>query len=117
MEALKEQARRRATRTGTGIGVAFDRQVGPPDLDGVRWRLWASDGTSVGSLEAQISGSEQILTNEIPVLALERVVERHAGRFPTEDRLASLLKEDWIQIRSDDFRDQDFEVDLASSDG
>jgi hypothetical protein len=113
MKALKEQARKRAGSTGTGIGAAFERDVGPPDLDGFRWRFWVSDGTRAGSLEAQISGSEPILHDEIPVAALERVVERQAGRFPTEDRLSELLSQERIQIRSDDFRDQDFEVDQS----
>src|SRR5438105_627254 len=106
---LRKVAQSRAAVTTSAIGAAFERTIGPRDLDGFRWRVWVSDGQGVGAIEAQIAASEPILGYTLPVLALERVIERRAASFPAESRLADLLTEGRIQLRSSDFRDEDFE--------
>lgn len=108
MDSLQERARRRATTSGTGIGAAFERDVSPNDLDGTRWLMRVSDGKSDARLEVQVSGSEPILDWEIPVLTVERVVERIAGRFRAECRLDEMAAQKRISLHSDDFPDQDF---------
>ena len=67
-----------------------------------------SDGKSDARLEVQVSGSEPILDWEIPVLTVERVVERIAGRFRAECRLDEMAAQKRISLHSDDFPDQDF---------
>jgi len=90
--------------------VAFERRVDGPGEDGYRWLLWASDGEGAAALEAAISGTQAIaLDSQIPVLALQRVIERIAGSFPAEERLAALVAAAPLQLRSGDFKDRDFE--------
>lgn len=97
--------------TETGIGVAFERQIQCSGEDGYRWRLWASDGVSVAPFEAGISKTESAgVGGGIPVVALQRALERIAGEFPAETRLADLLAAAPIQLRHSDFRDRDFEA-------
>lgn len=97
--------------TETGIGVAFERQIQSPGRDVYRWRLWASDGVSVAPFEAGISKTESVaLDGGIPVVALQRVLERIAGEFPAESRLSDLLAAAPIQVRHGDFCDRDFEA-------
>jgi hypothetical protein len=107
--AFQERARARAAVTSSGIGAAFERNTSPPDLDGVQWRIWISDGQGVGAIDTELSASEQIFGYEIPVLTLQRVVERRAGDFPRESRLRDLLDAGRMQLRSGDFREADFE--------
>jgi hypothetical protein len=44
----------------------------------------------------------------IPVLTLQRVIERYVGRFPVESRLLDLIAASPIRLGSGDFRDTDF---------
>jgi hypothetical protein len=108
-QALIDQAKRRAAGSATGIGASFDRDITPPDLDGHRWRLIVSDGVDAGQLAAELSRSQSIAESSIPVLTLMRVVERRAGGFPRESRLEDLLAAERLVLRSDHFRDRDFE--------
>lgn len=106
----EKRARERAAVTTTGIGVAFERRVDEPGEDGYRWLLWASDGKEAATLEAAVSRTQAIaLDSEIPVLALQRVIERIAGNFPAEKRLAALVATSPLQLRSGHFKDRDFE--------
>lgn len=107
-----EEQRRAAARaqiTATGIGAAFEREIGPPDLDGTRWRVWLSNGTDAGPVEVELSKTQQTATGRISVMALQRACERRAGGFPRETRLREMLAEGRLRLRSDDFRDSDFE--------
>src|SRR5256885_8038064 len=106
---LDAVAAARAGVTSTGIGAHFDRNISPPDLDGIRWRLYVSDGRDGGIVEAQLADSEPIAAYVIPVLALQRVIERYAAKFPRESRLRALLAAGRIVLRTDHFRDSDFE--------
>src|ERR687883_114479 len=62
--AFQERARARAAVTSSGIGAAFERNTSPPDLDGVQWRIWISDGQGVGAIDTELSASEQIFGYE-----------------------------------------------------
>jgi hypothetical protein len=108
-EGLQDLARQRAGVTSTGIGAAFEQEVTPPDLDGVRCRFFVSDGASVTAVDAEIARGDAILESEISVLAWQRALERHAGRFPADTRLLALSGAGQIELRGDDFRDADFD--------
>lgn len=41
-------ARRSFGSGPTGVGAAFDHNISPPDLDGIRWLMAISDGTEGG---------------------------------------------------------------------
>lgn len=108
-KALVARAAARAHVTTTGIGAAFDRDISPNDLDGYRWRLYVSDGRETGSIEADLARSQLIAGYVIPVLTLQRVIERYAGSFPRETRLRALVAAKRIVLRDDHFRDSDFD--------
>jgi hypothetical protein len=109
---LLHRAEDRASESPTGIGAAFVRDVSPPDLDGFRWRIVVSDGRLGGHIIAEMSRSQPINAVVIPVLTLQRIVERKAGAFPRESRVEDLLAAGRLVLRSEDFRDPDFETDL-----
>jgi hypothetical protein len=106
---LAKKARSRAGITSTAIGIAFDRSVTQSCDDAIRWRLLASDGPCVVPIEVRLAKSEPAVAWQIPVLALQRAVERYAGRFAVESRLADLTGAAPIYLRSQDFRASDFE--------
>jgi hypothetical protein len=84
-----------------GIGVALSREVSPPGLDGVRWRFVATDGKHWCTIDAGISGSATVYAG-VPDnrFGLERMVERAAGRFPIETRLADMRAASPLTLRT-----------------
>lgn len=106
---LANLATKRAALSPTGIGAYFDRCVTPPDLDGWRCRMVVADGVGAAEVDINLAGSERLYAYEIPMVALIRVTERRAGNFPAESRLKSMALERQIMLRSDDFRDSDFD--------
>lgn len=106
---LERKACARADVTSTGIGFAFDHEVTGAGDDAIRLRLMAGDGNNALEIETRIAKSEQKIFWEIPVLALQRALERYAGRFPIESRLEDLGEATPIYLTSEDFRDSDFE--------
>ena len=81
------------------------REVGPPDLDGRRWRFLATDGKSQHVIEGQLSGSSGGMPGvEFKPAALEMAIERTAGRFPREVRLARMAADSPLNLRAEDLR-------------
>jgi hypothetical protein len=70
----------------------FIADVTPPDLDGVRWRFFVTDGVTTGEIEAGIAGSnggERGMA--VDERELEHRVERQTLGFPVETRMRDLL--------------------------
>ena len=68
-----------------------------------------ADGVGAAEVDINLAGSERLYAYEIPMVALIRVTERRAGNFPADSRLKSMALERQIMLRSDDFRDSDFD--------
>lgn len=67
---------------------------GPADLDGARWRFVVTDGRTEDSLDAGLSGTQGGERGmQIDRSTLEAAVEKRAGRFARESRLADLVAE------------------------
>jgi hypothetical protein len=104
---LTERAIQRLASGDTPYGVAavLVGECGPPDLDGNRWRFRVTDGSTVADIEAQLSGTEGGQRGQrISPDVLERTVERRAGNFAVDGRLAALVERSPLTLRSDDLR-------------
>lgn len=80
------------------------RMVTANDQDGHTWRLLVSDGESSGEIDATMSGTAVAeLGREIDAGMLCAAVEKYAGAYPLETRLADLLAEGTITLTADSF--------------
>ena len=87
------------------IAAAFQADVSPPDLDGARWLLVVTDGTTSDDLHAQLSGSEGGSPGmQIDTGVVERAVEERAGSFDVRTRLADMVAASPLTLRADDLR-------------
>jgi hypothetical protein len=91
--AYTERAIGKLQRKETQYNVAavFAGEVTREGFDGTRWRFVVTDGSTVGEFEAGISRTQGVPPG-MDEPALERLVEREAGRFPVETRLQDLLE-------------------------
>ena len=76
------------------IAAALVGESGPTDADGTRWRFVVTDGRTDDSLEARLSGTQGAERGmQIDTSTLEAAVEKRAGGFDRESRLADLVAE------------------------
>lgn len=90
----------RRNQTAGNIAAVFVGEVSPDDLDGVRWRFVVTDGSTVDTIDAGISGSsggEHGMA--VDQGDLERQVESRALGFPVETRFADLLAASPLTMR------------------
>lgn len=72
----------------TRVGAAFDRDVGPSDLDGRCFRLLITDQRGVEWVLALLPRMDR--NAPVDPEQVERAVEQRAGSYATEDRLRLL---------------------------
>jgi hypothetical protein len=104
-EAALEKLRR--GETPGNVAAILVGSAGPPDLDGDRWKLFATDGRKSQVIDADLSGSEgvKVAEGERDQSRLEAAVELHAiNDFPIETRMADLAEASPISLRAEDFR-------------
>jgi hypothetical protein len=90
LEPLLERLKRE--QPPNGIVTRYLGQCGPRDLDGVRYKLYATDGNSAGPVELEMTGSEGgSRFAEIEPSRIEAAAERKAGQFPAQSRAASMI--------------------------
>ena len=93
-----------------GVVARFYGEVSPPGLDGRRFRFKVTNGITWHFLDAQLSGSEGgVLGAEFDTATLEAAVERKAGNYPREVRLAAMVadakaREGGLTLRGEDLR-------------
>jgi hypothetical protein len=86
-EFWRHVLRERQKNSPTGIGAWPDEEITKNDEDGRTWQLKAYDGRDEAWVEASWARWDEV---EIKDTQLATIVERRAGEFPVETRLADL---------------------------
>lgn len=102
--SLKRAALNRLRGEGLGFATVLVGESGPNDLDGMRWKVVATDGKHTEIVEAELTGSQGVhVGDRATPEAIQRAVEKRAtGRFPAETRVADLVAASPITLFAED---------------
>ena len=98
-EFLEEALRKLRRGAPYSVAAVVVDEVGPRDLERVRWRTLVTDGQAVGFVDAEPENVvDASAGTEIPATYIERAVEYAAGRLDPERRLEELLEASPVAI-------------------
>ena len=89
--------------TAYGVAVVYLGTITANDQDGETWRLLVNDGHNGGEIYATMSKSAIAEVGNVDAGMLCAAVEKRAGSYPRETRLADLLAEGTITLTADSF--------------